>query len=419
MSNTSYQSFLGDRDLKQVLADIGVAISDSEEWKYGNYKSVTGGSFVPCNTIGRSSSELRPFVPQTTGISLVFVNGKFRENLSAPGNLPTGVRLITMFSAADSDKFGTLAAKNNSPFTALNVALGQKCFLLELPAGTALEQTVNIIHLTDGDAGGSVMAQRNLIVAGAGSKASIVEYYTDCGLENGAVLNLPVTEIFCGADTEINHLKIVQENGSMHHLGSTCVQQDKDSRFTSQEFALKGGCVRRELHLQLAGEGASCDLKALSMGRASQQVDMRTRVDHLVAGCSTSELYKGILDDNSRGIFDGLIKVAPDAQQTSAHQTNRTLVLSDNAVAYSIPRLEIYADDVKCSHGSTTGQLEDEQIFFLRSRGFTEEKARTMLAAAFAREIVLSVSDPMWRKVLDLEISSRLTQPSSRRIPHE
>jgi Fe-S cluster assembly protein SufD len=431
LNNTGYASFLAGNDLQQTVAgydiamghtvrqvaldhflESGVVLAGREAWKYSNIKGVIEGNFSPCETTGRSAEELSSFVPETTGLSMVFVNGIFREEMSNLSNLPAGVRLQTMAKATDSDKFGQLADFKGEPFTALNTALWNDGLYLELDAGTTLNEPVNVINLTDFDAGGSFFAARHLIVAGAGSRASITEYHTSCGQRNQPVLSLPVTEISCGEDSHINHLKIVQENESMYHLGSTHVLQSKDSQFSSQEFALNGASVRRELHLQLNGEGASCDLKALSMGRGTQQVDMRTRIDHLVPGCNTNELYKGILDDKSRGIFDGLIKVVRDAQQTSAHQTNRTLVLSDDAVAYSIPRLEIYADDVKCSHGSTTGQLEDEQIFFLRSRGFTEEKARSMLAAAFAHEVVLSVVDPLWRKILDLEIAGRLATPS-------
>jgi len=244
---------------------------------------------------------------------------------------------------------------------------------------------------------------RNLIRLGAGSEATIIERF-DLGGER--TVEQPLTEVACGPEAVVNHIKLVGGAAAGEHYGSTHVIQQADSRYRSWEIVTGGRLARRELHLTLAEPGAACDLNALYMGSGRQRFDLRTRVRHDAPECETRELYKGILDGEARGVFDGLIKVARDSQQTLAHQTNRNLLLSDDAVVNSIPRLEIYADDVKCSHGSTTGQLDDEQLFYLQTRGFSEAAARTYLAWAFASEVIESIPVPAVRD----ELSAKVTQ---------
>ena len=200
-----------------------------------------------------------------------------------------------------------------------------------------------------------------------------------------------------------------EQDGSLHY-GSTHVRQEADSRYCSREFLLGGELIRRELHVRLAGSGAQCELTGLSVIGDGQLGDVRTRVHHDAPGCRTDELYKGLFLGKGKGVFDGLIKVARDAQQTRAFQTNRNLLLDDGAVSHSIPRLEIYADDVKCSHGSTTGQLSAEQMFYLRSRGFDAATARQLLSFAFAREVIDSIGDQSLRSELTAEVTRRLEE---------
>jgi Fe-S cluster assembly protein SufD len=222
------------------------------------------------------------------------------------------------------------------------------------------------------------------------------------------VVEQPLSEILCAPKAVVNHIKLVTGNAAGDHHGSTHVRQRSDSRYRSWEFVAGGRVARRELHLALTEPGAACDLNALYLGQGAQRFDLRTRVIHDAPECETRELYKGILDGEARGVFDGLILVARDSQRTSAHQTNRNLLLSDDAVVNSIPRLEIYADDVKCSHGSTTGQLDDEQIFYLRSRGFSPAEARTYLAWAFASEVIETVPVAQLKEELSVALTKTL-----------
>jgi len=300
---------------------------------------------------------------------------------------------------------GTIADDEVSSFTALNTIFWRDGLRLELADGVVLEQPVELHFVNDlgGEAG--LVPVRNLIRMGAGSAATIIERYE---LGTAAVVEHPVTEVICGPQAVVRHVKLIGGDAVGEHLGSTHVIQHADSRYHSWEIVTGGQMARRELFLDLTEPGAACDLNALYMGAGEQRFDLRTRVNHDAAECETRELYKGILGGCARGVFDGLIKVARDSQQTSAHQTNRNLLLSDDAVVNSIPRLEIYADDVKCSHGSTTGQLDEDQMFYLRTRGFSPQEARTYLAWAFASEVIESLPVPELREELSAIVTRTL-----------
>ena len=390
----------------------GFATQGREDWKYGDITPLARGSFAPFAGITQSTVDFRLYLSEAATYKLVFINGIFDAGLSNVETLPRGVILQPLAQVAESD-LGQLADFEQSPVTALNTAFWQDGLFLDVAEGVALDRPVELFFLTDEQATETMVASRNLIHAGKGSSLTVVEHFT--GPLTGQVFNAPVTEITCGEDSVVRHLKVIRESQGALHFGSSHVRQLVGSNYTSLEFALGGSSVRRELHLDLEGSGASCDLTALYMASGSQRMDLRTRVSHNVPGCRTNELYKGILDGEARAVFDGLIKVAPDAQQTEAFQTNRNLMLSDDTISYSIPRLEIYADDVKCSHGSTTGQLDDEQLFFLRSRGFEPHTARIMLANAFASEVIEGVRDAELRNLLAGEITTRLGSSSVRK----
>ncbi len=383
----------------------GFDVKGREDWKYSDTSLFSDGRFVPFTEAPATDSTVLQAADDS--LRLVFINGVFSPDQSQITQLPDGVN-IQPLASAEAEGLGDLALTERAPLVALNTALWSDGLLLELADNAIVEQPVHLHFLSDDHADGKLIAPRNLIRCGRGSQAAIIEIF-DSG-DAGEMLCAPVTEVFCGPESKLTHMKIISEGKGSLHLGSTHVVQAENSFYTSREFAMSGALIRRELHLALAGRGAVCNLTALSMAGAEQRRDMRTRVEHQVSGCETFELYKGLFDDSSRGVFDGQILVARDAQQTNAHQTNRNLLLSDDAQSNSIPRLEIYADDVKCSHGSTTGQLDDEQIFFLRSRGFDAASARVMLAKAFANEILEGVDEADLRKSLDAEISQRLAQ---------
>jgi Fe-S cluster assembly protein SufD len=354
-----------------------------EDWVHGTAGALLDVELLPVT--GANPAVATPFTALGDGIRLVFVNGMFAAELSACDNLPAGAVVKSLGTGREAPAFGTGMQDEETALGALNGLFWRDGLHLELPAGLHLARPVELHFINDLAGAAGLVPVRNLIQLGEGSKATVIERFH---LADPGVVEQPLTEVICGVGAEVDHIKLIGGASAGEHYGATHVMQGADSVYRSWEIVTGGARARRELHLGLRGTGARCDLNALYMGTDHQRFDLRTRVHHEAAGCETRELYKGVLDGHARGVFDGLIRVARDSQQTNAHQTNRNLLLSDDAVVNSIPRLEIYADDVKCSHGSTTGQLDDEQIFYLRTRGFSPAEARGYLAWAFASEVV-------------------------------
>jgi Fe-S cluster assembly protein SufD len=227
---------------------------------------------------------------------------------------------------------------------------------------------------------------RNLIVCGHGSEVKIIESYV--GLGAGVYLQNPVTEISAAPGSVIEHYRIQREGGAAFHVGALAARLERDSNFVSHQLTLGGGLVRNDLQVVLGGEGADCTLNGLYLTDNEQHVDNHTQIDHARPRCASREFYKGILRGRARGVFNGKIIVRKSAQKTDARQTNKNLLLSDEAVVNSQPQLEIHADDVKCSHGSTIGQLDRDALFYLRARGIGEEDARRLLSYGFAADIL-------------------------------
>jgi len=403
------------RALTRVLEN-GLVTSGREDWVHGEAGGLATGDMVPVHGIA-TAQKMDKITTLSDSHLLVFVNGVYEPTLSRPGTLPAGVVVQPLSAVGELPALGSVALAEGDGFTALNMVFWRDGLYLDLPDGVVLEQPIELQFRVAPGSRGGVVPVRNFVRLGAGSRATIVERFTS---GDDGVVAQPVTEIVCGPDAVLNHIKIIDGEAQGEHFGSTHVVQRRNSRYNSWEMLTGWRLSRRELHVDLAESGAVCDLNAIYMGGARQRFDLRTRVDHNAAGCTTRELYKGVLNGEARGVFDGLIRVAADSQQTVAHQTNRNLLLSDDAVVNSIPRLEIYADDVKCSHGSTTGQLSDEQLFYLRTRGFSPAEARAYLAGAFASEVIETMPVAALREELfalvsrDLEsFVSRLNQGDS------
>jgi Fe-S cluster assembly protein SufD len=255
---------------------------------------------------------------------------------------------------------------------------------------------------------------RNLIVVGRAAQVSIVETYVG----TGRYFTNTVTEIVAGEGSVVDHAKLEVESLVAFHVGTVQVHQERSSNVTARSFSLGGGLVRNETNAALKGEGASLSLEGLFVLGGTQHVDNHTIIDHVMPRCESHELYKGILDNNSRGIFDGTIIVRPDAQKTVSRQVNKNLLLSETAIIDSKPTLEIHNDDVKCNHGSTIGQLEEEPMFYLRSRGLGEQEARSLLVYAFASELVdrirLEPVREQIRRTMFQQLPDRLPERRSR-----
>ena len=382
-----------------------------ESWKYSDPAPLTGDRFAPFAAPAPPAGDL-PLLPACADSRrLVFWNETCLADETAGDDRSSGMTIAALTKDRAAPGLGTLATDESGTIADLNNRNRQETLHIHLEDGAAPDRPLELVFVTDDRSSDRLVAPRVLITAGGGSRAVVIERHLDLGRD--PVLNVPVVEVLCGPGSDITHLKWLGNGPDALHYGGTFVRQDEGSRYVSREFVLAGHRVRREMHLHLAGPGASCILAGLTLASGLRHTDVRTRVYHDVPGCTTDELYKGILIDRGQSVFDGLIRVAPDAQQTGAYQTNRNLLLSDDAVSYSIPRLEIYADDVKCSHGSTTGQLSAEEMFYLRSRGFDEMMARRLLSYAFASEVVDQVEHPGLREELTASIQQILDKVPS------
>jgi Fe-S cluster assembly protein SufD len=294
-----------------------------------------------------------------------------------------------------------------TPFVTLNTAFLQDGAFVYLPDGVDLDDSIEILFIAT-ETKPALISPRNLIVVGRKSRVSIVETYV--GTTDVAYLTNAVTEIVAGDESVIEHDKLQNEQLNSYHVAMIFACMGSRAQFTSNSIAFGGSIVRNNVSVILDGERSECTLNGLSLGTGKQVIDNHTTIDHAKPNCASHELYKAILDGAARGVFNGKIFVRPDAQKTDAKQTNKSLLLSDDATIDTKPQLEIFADDVKCTHGATVGQLDAEQIFYLRSRGIGEVEAKDILTFAFAGDVVARVHvEPLKRK-LEMLVHGRLDQ---------
>jgi Fe-S cluster assembly protein SufD len=349
---------------------------------------------TPSNEAWRYTS-----VQPITGIAW----GEGRSASVSVRNLPEGVRLRELVEIPESElapHFGRLADFEKRSFVALNTALFDHALVLEIPTGTVVPEPIEIVLDAGSPTSPEVTHPRILVLAGERSEASVVEIY-----QSGArTFTNSVTEIALAPGAIVGYTKLQEESDEARHVHALAVRQARGSRFTSQDIALGGALARTEITTILAGEGAECALNGLFVGRGRQHLDTRTVIDHATPHTTSRELYKGIMDGASRGVFHGTIVVRPDAQKTDAVQTNKNLLLSRESLVNSTPALEIFADDVKCKHGSTTGQLDAAALFYLRSRGIGEADARALLTWAFAADVAEKIRVPVIRKRVEREL---------------
>jgi Fe-S cluster assembly protein SufD len=298
------------------------------------------------------------------------------------------------------------APYESNAFTALNTAFLQDGAFVSVPGGALLEIPVHILFVSTGMEAEFISSPRNLIVAERNSQVSIIESHVS--LSDNVYFTNSVSEIVLGENAVVEYDKLQIESSRAYHIGSTHIQQERSSNFTSNAISLGGLLVRNNVSVVLDGEGAEATLNGLYLGTGVQHIDNHTTIDHAKPRCPSHELYKGILSGKSRGVFNGKIKVRKDAQKTDAKQTNKNLILSDEASVDTKPQLEIFANDVKCTHGATIGQLDEEAIFYLRSRGVDVDRARDLLIYAFASDVVDRIKVEPLRDLLHEMIHARL-----------
>lgn len=393
------------------FASLGFPTLHQEEWRQTNVAAIAQGTFQRPESDPDTAAMLSPELLFDAAARLVFVDGRFSARLSSVGQLPDGVIVTSLAQALQRSPekvepwLGQFARYENHPFVALNTAFLRDGAFVWVPRG-AVTGLIHVLHLSSADEGGraTVSFPRNLFVTGENSQATIVETYAG----TGPYFNCPVTELVAGPSSVVDHYKMQRESREAFHMATFQVQADRHSVPSSHSISLGGGLVRNDVNAVLDGEGIDCILNGLYLLEGSQFVDNHMRVEHAKPHCASHELYKGVLDGKARSIFSGLIHVHKGAQKTDAKQSNRNLLLSRDAVANSNPQLEIYADDVRCTHGSTVGQLDEDAIFYLRSRGIGAEAARSLLTYAFASDIVERIKVEPVRRDLEEFLFARL-----------
>ncbi len=383
------------KDAVSRFAELGFPTTRLEDWKYTSVAPIARTPFKPAEYAlnGWTSSRLLDVTFQEIACSqLVFINGYFSRELSSIGSSPAGVKVGSLADALKSDTdlveehLARYAGYERNAFTALNTAFVEDGAFVYLPEGTVLKNPIHLLLLSTVSGQATVSHPRNLIVVGANSQVTIIESYV--GLEGGSYFTNAITEIAAGEHSIVEHNRLERESREAFHIATLEVHQARGSTFVSNSITTGGALVRNDVNVVLNAEGCDSTLNGLFVTGGEQHVDNHTSIDHARPQCVSRELYKGILDGKSRGVFNGKIIVRKDAQKTNAHQTNKNLLLSGQALVNTKPQLEILADDVKCSHGATIGQLDEEALFYLRTRGISRETARNLLTYAFASDIV-------------------------------
>lgn len=390
--------------------ETGFPTVREEAWKYTNVAPFVKVPFQPAS--GERDSTARPLpLPPGAGAQIVFVNGRYAAELSSVGLLTGGLEVASLAEVLASrpqavEPYLAKVVRDGNAFAQLNLAFVDDGVFVRIPARTAVAEPIHLVFLSEPDFGPTVSHPRNLVVAEAGSQASVVE--TFLGTAGELYFTNAVTEIVLGDGAVLDFSKLEREGDAAFHVATTAVSLGRNSNFTSHSISLGGALARNDLNVRLDAEGADCTLNGLFLGNGTQLLDNHTLIDHAMPHGTSRELYKGILDGKSRGIFHGTIIVRPDAQKTDAMQTNKNLLLSKESLVNSEPALEIFADDVKCRHGSTIGQLDAAALFYLRSRGIGEEEARSLLVSAFASDVASRIRVAPLRALVEQHLGLRL-----------
>ncbi|MFW0754060.1 Fe-S cluster assembly protein SufD [Pseudomonas sp. H11T01] len=378
----------------QWVAEHGFPTAKDEAWKYTRIARILETSFLPAEpgTSQRlSAASVAGLIGNYGGPRLVFVNGYFAAEFSVLEALPPGTQVSPLATRLRADRglealFAHAFRTQPQAFTALNAALAEDGALVQIPAHTTFEKPIHLVFLSDPGATPRVAYSRALVRVGAGSRATIVESHVGSGGE--VYLSNAVSEVVLGADAALDHYTVQNESTAAFHVALLSVRQAQGSHFAAHSFALGAALARQEVRVVLEGPGAQVALNGLYLPRGEQHLDNQTTIEHLAPRCTSRELYKGVIDDRGHGVFDGRIIVRPGAMKTDASQTNKNLLMSTLAQVNTQPRLEIFADDVKCAHGAAVGQLDEQAIFYLRSRGIPLAAAQSLLTFAFVSEML-------------------------------
>ncbi|MGP9500136.1 Fe-S cluster assembly protein SufD [Halomonas sp. AOP43-D1-4] len=393
---------------------LGFPTRRDEEWKYTDVRTIAQGNFTLADNGDYSPAQAAALTLPLAAYRLTFVDGVYAPALSDIDALPQSVHVMPLSKAlaenheAVGGPLGRLTGVDFSPFAALNTAFMEEGAVVRIAPGTVVDKPIVLQFLSKASSAPVMSHPRILVEAGGRSEATLIEHY--CGDQDAANFTNIVGEFMLDRGAILNHYKLQEAPLNDMHIASMHVEQGRDSRYTSYNLNLGGALVRNDLISDLNGQGAETNFFGLFFGQGRQHVDNHTKVNHNAPLTFSNENYKGILDDRAHGVFNGKVYVKRDSQKIEGFQSNQNLLLSDRAQIDAKPELEIYADDVKCSHGTTTGQLDEEAIYALRTRGIDEATARGLLTLAFAGEVLDKVTLDEVAERVELAVAGKLPE---------
>jgi len=395
------------------FCEVGFPTTHDEDWRFTNVSAIAKTPFqLAGDATELSKDDLKGWHFPDATCELVFVDGEFRPGLSSLRSLPTGVTVNSLANELSTNPeslephLGHYLNTQRDAFAALNTAFAADGAFIHIAKGVVLEQPIHLLFVSTAADEALMTHPRNLIIAEEQSQLAVVEDYVSLG-SSVAFCNT-ATELVAAESAVVSHYMIEREHSDTFNISTLRIQQGRSANVATHSVLLGGGLVRNNVHPVLAGEGAECLINGLFIGGDRQHLDNYMLVEHASPHCDSRQFYNGILDGRSHGVFHGRIIVHKDAQKTDAKQTNRNLLLSDDAQIDTKPQLEIYADDVKCTHGATIGQIEENALFYLRSRGIDEVSARRLLLLAFANECLDRMKEEMVKTYLEGLINSHL-----------
>ncbi|MFN5443296.1 MAG: Fe-S cluster assembly protein SufD [Crocinitomicaceae bacterium] len=386
----------------EILNETAFPTTKTEAWKYTRTTRISNGTFQLANPTIQS---VTPYLIEgLNGNILVFVNGFYQANLSTI--IDTKGLHVSSLACTPHDwvKANTKVSLEGEVFNALNTAFTTDGVCIEIAKNAIIEEPIQLIYITTGSA--VLSSVRNILIANDNSEATVTMNYVGENAE--ANFTNVITEVTVKTNASLSIHKVQHENNTNFHINTETVSQGRDSRFTLSTSTFSGAIVRNNVYVHVDGENAETNLYGLYLTDDKQLVDNHTVIDHKVPNCNSNELYKGVLDGQSTGVFNGKVYVREQAQKINAFQSNGNVLLSDNASMNSKPELEIYADDVKCSHGSTTGQIDEEAIFYLRARGISEKSAKSLMINGFVGEVVDQISNEIVREQITKLMAQKL-----------
>jgi len=405
-------------DARARFDTLGIPRPTEEDWRQTNIQPIAAfATDVAPEALIDAAALDAVGIASASDCRIVFVNGRHARSLSATGGLPDGIRIESLAEAATvrpewlETRLGSAADHADRALVALNTALFTDGALVIVDDDTDVAAPVHILHVAVPQERPVSVHTRSLIVAGTGSRVNVVESFVSVG--SAPYLTNAVTEVIAADNAHVEHVKIQIESVAAWHVATVAGRQGRDSRLGSHNVSLGAALARNDIGSRLEGEGAECHLYGLYVADGTQHVDNHTSLDHAVPNCPSWEMYKGVLAGSARAVFNGRIIVRPDAQKTDAKQSNKNLLLSDDAVVHTRPQLEIFANDVKCTHGATIGRLDETSIFYLTTRGIDRRSAREMLVHAFAGDVLDKIPVTAVREKLAEDLYARLTRDAA------